>query len=45
MHRAHRLAPDEYLLGWLYVGGIPEKDRKQKPRKPLRTEEVLGRLA
>lgn len=44
VHRAHRLAPDEYLLGWLYVGGIPEKDRKQKPRKPLRVEEVLSPL-
>lgn len=44
VHRAHRLAPDEYLLGWLYIGGIPEKDRKQKPRKPLRVDEVLGTL-
>ncbi|RGE23329.1 nitroreductase family protein [Leucobacter sp. wl10] len=25
----------EYLLGWLYVGGIPDRDRKPKPRKPL----------
>jgi hypothetical protein len=25
----------EYLLGWLYVGGIPDRDRKAKPRKPL----------
>ncbi|KTR85485.1 nitroreductase family protein [Leucobacter chromiiresistens] len=25
----------EYLLGWLHVGGIPERDRAEKPRKPL----------
>ncbi|MBL3685901.1 nitroreductase [Leucobacter zeae] len=25
----------EYLLGWLYVGGIPERERRDKPRKPL----------
>ncbi|MBO1900636.1 nitroreductase family protein [Leucobacter weissii] len=33
--RAHRLDKHEYLLGWLYVGGIPERSRKPKPRKPL----------
>jgi len=25
----------EYLLGWLYVGGIPEKEQRIKPRKPI----------
>src|SRR5690606_21769576 len=35
VHAAHRLEPAEQLLGWLYVGGIPERDRKAKPRKPL----------
>lgn len=35
VHAAHGLASSEYLLGWLYVGGIPERDQKSKPRKPL----------
>ncbi len=34
----------EYLLGWLYVGGIPERDRKEKPRKPLDAKKHLGSL-
>lgn len=33
--KTHRLGKREYLLGWLYVGGIPERDQKTKPRKPL----------
>lgn len=32
---AHGLCADEYLLGWLYVGGVPENDKKQKPRKAI----------
>ncbi|WP_245907500.1 nitroreductase family protein [Leucobacter massiliensis] len=34
----------EYLLGWLYVGGIPERDRKPKPRKPLDASRHLTAL-
>lgn len=44
VHRAHRLAPNEYLLGWIYVGGVPEKDRKHKPRKPLQIDRFLSAL-
>lgn len=28
VHRAHDLAPNERLLGWLYVGGVPEGSRE-----------------
>lgn len=31
----HGLAPHEQLLGWLYVGGIIERDKPEKPAKPL----------
>ncbi|MBL3698897.1 nitroreductase [Leucobacter luti] len=44
VHEAHELAPEEYLLGWLYVGGIPERDRKTKPRKPLDPARHLSAL-
>lgn len=44
VHAAHELSPDEYLLGWLYVGGIPERDRKPKPRKPLDPDRYLTEL-
>lgn len=40
--RLHGLAPDEKLLGWLYVGGKP--DRERSPRKPVDPEPFLGRL-
>lgn len=33
----------EYLLGWLYVGGKPERDKKPKPRKPLDLSRHLTR--
>lgn len=32
---AMQLEKGEYLLGWLYIGGIPDRDRKPKPRKPI----------
>lgn len=35
VHAAHELDEHEYLLGWLYIGGIPDRDKKHKPRKPL----------
>lgn len=44
VHAAHELAEGEYLLGWLYVGGIPERDHKSKPRKPLQVEQHLSAL-
>lgn len=44
VHRAHGLEPDEYLLGWLYVGSVPERDRKPKPRKPLDLSKHLSAL-
>lgn len=46
VHRAHRLRKREYLLGWLYVGGIPERGGKAqtKPRHPLDVSKHLTRL-
>ena len=35
LRKVHKLKKHEYLLGWLYVGGVPDRDRKIKPRKPL----------
>ncbi|GAA4672711.1 NAD(P)H nitroreductase [Frondihabitans cladoniiphilus] len=32
---AHRLAPGENLLGWLYIGGRPDRDDDGRPRKPV----------
>lgn len=34
----------EYLLGWLYVGGIPQRNKTPKPRKPLAVERHLTTL-
>ena len=31
--RMHRLAPNEKLLGWLYVGGVPEKTKPERRRQ------------
>lgn len=46
VHRAHGLAPDEELLGWLYVGGLRAKDAEKGPkRKPFPAERHLSRLA
>ena len=44
VRRAHGLRTGELLLGWIYVGGIPETDRKQKPRKALDLERHLSTL-
>lgn len=32
VRRAHKLAENEVLLGWLYVGGIPENPKKGQPK-------------
>jgi nitroreductase len=35
VHIMHGLAENELLLGWLYVGGKPDRDKGDKPRKPF----------
>ncbi|RLP83671.1 nitroreductase [Mycetocola lacteus] len=32
VHRMHGLAPQEKLLGWLYVGGVLPRDKPERPR-------------
>ena len=39
----HGLAANEQLMGWLYVGGIPERTKSER-RKPLHTERYLTAL-
>lgn len=42
VRRLHRLAPNEELLGWLYVG-TPERDGSS-PKRPLEAERYLSSL-
>ena len=42
VHRMHGLAPEERLLGWLYVGGKPQE--KDHPRKPINPKDYLSSL-
>lgn len=42
VHRMHDLKPDEYLLGWLYVGGT--KKGKTGRRKPVKAKDFLSSL-
>lgn len=44
VHRAHRLAEGEYLLGWLYIGTAPDRGKSSKPRKPLDLKRHLSAL-
>ena len=44
VHRMHELAPNEQLLGWLYVGGLPEKTKSDK-RKRLEVGRHLSELS
>ena len=44
LRKAHALQKSEYLLGWLYVGGIRDRDRTAKPRKPLDIDAHLTAL-
>lgn len=44
VRKAHRLDKDEELLGWLYVGGIPETGRRPRPRNRIRVERHLSTL-
>jgi nitroreductase len=43
VHRMHGLADNERLLGWLYVGGIPEEGREGR-RATVDPEEFLSVL-
>ena len=44
VHRMHELAPNEQLLGWLYVGGLPEKTKSDK-KKRLEVGRYLSELS
>jgi nitroreductase len=33
VHRMHELAPNEQLLGWLYVGGLPERTKSEQRKR------------
>jgi len=43
VHRMHELTPNEQLLGWLYVGGLPDKTKSDK-RKRLEVGRYLTSL-
>jgi len=43
VHRMHELAPNEQLLGWLYVGGLPERTKSER-RKRLEVGRYLTEL-
>ena len=43
VHKMHKLADNEVLLGWLYVGGKPEKSKPEK-KKRFDAESVLTAL-
>ena len=44
VRKMHKLKKNEHLLGWLYVGGIPE-NAKPGHRKTIDAEEFLSRLS
>lgn len=44
VRKAMRLDEHEYMLGWLYVGGIADRDGKGKPRKPIDLDRHLSAL-
>ena len=44
VRKAMKLASEEQLLGWIYVGGVAEHKRKTKPRKPLDIDQHLTSL-
>lgn len=43
VRKMHKLAKNEQLLGWLYVGGIPA-DAKPGSRKPVDAESLISEL-
>lgn len=44
VRKAHRLDENEELLGWLYVGGLPERARKPRARSRIKVEQHLSSL-
>ncbi|HWH98160.1 MAG TPA: nitroreductase [Pseudolysinimonas sp.] len=42
VHRMHDLKPDEYLLGWLYIGGT--KKSKSGRRKSVKAKDLLSSI-
>jgi nitroreductase len=43
VRKMHKLAKNEQLLGWLYVGGVPS-DAKPGSRKPVDAESFISEL-
>jgi nitroreductase len=41
---AHELGKHEELLGWLYVGGLPDGGRKERPKGRIRLADHLSQL-
>jgi len=41
---AHGLGKHEELLGWLYVGGLPDRGKKERPKGRIRVAEHLSSL-
>lgn len=41
LRQAHNLTEGEQLMGWIYVGGVPEGQEGPKPRKPIDLEQHL----
>ncbi|MFB2554806.1 nitroreductase family protein [Herbiconiux liangxiaofengii] len=44
VRKAHDLGKHEELLGWLYVGGLPERGRKARAKSRIRVAEHLSAL-
>jgi nitroreductase len=44
VRKAHGLGKHEELLGWLYVGGLPERGRKERAKSRIRVSEHLTAL-
>jgi len=40
----HGLGKHEELLGWLYVGGLPDRGKKERPKGRIRISEHLSSL-
>ncbi|WP_125098766.1 nitroreductase family protein [Leucobacter chromiireducens] len=45
VHAAHGLSAEEYLLGWLYIGGIPHRGGTAKAPKPRKALELSRHLS
>ena len=43
VHKMHKLGKNEKLMGWLYVGGIPEQTKPER-RDPVEISKVLTEL-